>query len=217
MSTTPSRSAPLRSSTGIFDTWYTLTPQGVLHAFGSPEPDAQQKALQALLRSEQAVSKSEWGLTNLDLANLQQAQERQWVQLLSRPVSGPDTRLSDFIRHVIAPLSGQRQAVLASDSGFCLDRVGVEHEEAEAVSAAAADFSEYAKRQSRRGWQGANRYVSFYEDSHLLLPSWSFVPIWVDGSGYWLAIAGEPLLNSLALVELVWGICLAGNRFAPDF
>ncbi|THU01093.1 hypothetical protein E9531_09425 [Lampropedia puyangensis] len=194
-----------------------MTPQGVLYAFGSPEPDAQQKALQALLRNEQAVSKSEWGRSNLENANLQQAQERQWVQLMSSAVSGPDTRLSDFIRHVIAPLSGQRQAVLASDSGFCLDRVGVEQDEAEAVSAAAADFSEYAKRQSRRGWQGANRYVSFYDDPHLLLPSWSFVPIWVDGAGYWLAIAGEPLLNSLALVELVWGICLAGNRFAADF
>lgn len=217
MSTTSSRSGPLRSSTGIFDTWYTLTPQGVLYAFGSATPDAQQQALQALLRSEQAMSKSEWGISHLEHANVRQAQERQWLQLLTRPVSGPDTRLSDFIRHVIAPLSGQRQAVLASDTGFCLDRVGVEQAEAEAVSAAAADFSEYAKRQSRRGWQGASRYVSFHQDAHLLLPSWTFVPIWVDGSGYWLAIAGEPLLNSLALVELVWGICLAGNRFAPDF
>lgn len=213
----PSHRSPQRPSGGLFETWVTLTPQGVLHAFGAAEPDAQQRALQALLRQERSVSKAEWGMANVLQADLGAAQARQWVQMLASPVNGPDTRLSDFIRHVIAPLSGQRQAVLASDTGFCLDRVGVEQDEAEALSAAAADFSEYARRQARRGWQGANRCVSFFDDPQLLLPNWSFVPFWVDGTGYWIAIGGEPLLNSLALVELVWGICLAGNRFVPDF
>ena len=41
------------------------------------------------------------------------------------------------------------------------------------------------------------------------------MPFWVDGSGYWLVVAGEPLLNNLAMVELVWSIRLAANRFQP--
>lgn len=204
-------------SNGLYETWLTLTPQGVLHAFGTAEPDAQQRALQALLRGEGAISKTAWGVTNLEQAKLSECLQRGWVQTLRHSVKGPDTRLSDFIRHVIAPLSAQRQAVLASDTGFCLDRTGISQEEGEALSAAAADFSEYARRQARRGWQGASRFVSFFDDPQLLLPNWSFVPVWVDGSGYWIIIGGEPLLNNLALVELVWGICLAGNRFLPDF
>ncbi|KKW69370.1 hypothetical protein AAV94_00310 [Lampropedia cohaerens] len=195
----------------------TLTPQGVLHAFGTPEPDAQQQALQALLSQPRAISKAEWGGTQLANADLPQCLKNQWVQSLAHAVNGPDTRLSDFIRHVIAPISGTRRAVLASDSGFCLDRIGIAQEEADAVSAAAADFSEYARRQSRRGWHAANRYVAFYDDPMLLMPAWTFVPFWVAGAGYWLIIAGEPLLNNLALVELVWGICLAGNRFRSEF
>ncbi|RMX03554.1 hypothetical protein D8I35_16925 [Corticibacter populi] len=217
MSSIPPSSSRARPSNGLFDSWLTLTPQGVLQAFGSAEPNELQLALQSLLRKELAVSKSEWSISTRHNAYLEQARDQQWVQVLSAPVNGPDTRLSDFIRHVIAPLSGERRAVLASESGFCLDRVGVEQDEAEALSAAAADFSEYARRQARRGWQGASRYVSFFDDPQLLLPSWSFVPIWVDGAGYWIIIGDEPLLNNLALVELVWGICLAGKRFLPDF
>ncbi|NTV86779.1 MAG: hypothetical protein HGA21_08560, partial [Burkholderiaceae bacterium] len=40
-----------------------------------------------------------------------------------------------------------------------------------------------------------------------------FIPFWVDGAGYWLVLAGEPLLNNPALVELLWGIKEAGTRF----
>ena len=81
------------------------------------------------------------------------------------------------------------------------------------VSAAAADFSDYARRQARRGFRMASRFVNFSSDPNLLLPDASFVPFWVDGSGYWLALFGEPLLNNPALVELIWGIKEAGMRF----
>ena len=73
---------------------------------------------------------------------------------------------------------------------------------------------DFAARQARRGWHGASRYVSFHTDPEFLLPSQSFLPFWVDGAGYWLVIAGEPLLNNPALVELLWGIKEAGTRFS---
>ena len=97
---------------------------------------------------------------------------------------------------------------------FCLGRAGIEQDEAEVLSAAAADFGEYAARQARRGWHGASNYLAFHADREFLLPSYCFVPFWVDGAGYWLVIMGEPLLNSPALVELMWGIKEAGTRFA---
>ena len=149
-------------------------------------------------------------------AILVQARERGWVSLLHRPVPGPDVRLDDFAQHVIAPLSGERRAVLASDSGFALGQAGIGQDEAEALSVAAADFSAFARRQSARGWRGAERHVSFFSDPDLLMPEWSFVPFWVEGSCDWLIGAGEPLLNNLAMVELVWSIRLAGNRFRVD-
>jgi hypothetical protein len=104
--------------------------------------------------------------------------------------------------------------VLASEGGFCLGRSGIDQDEADALSAAAADYSDFAARQARRGWSGAKGLVSFHVDADFLLPTFSFVPLWVDGAGYWLIVAGEPLLNNPALVELLWGVKAAGTRFA---
>ena len=38
--------------------------------------------------------------------------------------------------------------------------------------------------------------------------------VWVDGTGYWLILGGERMLNNRALVELIWGIRTAGTKFA---
>lgn len=133
---------------------------------------------------------------------------------MQRPLQGPDAKLDDFLQHVIASLSSERRVVLASDGGFCLGRSSIEQDEAEVLSAAAAYFGALATRQARRGWLGASKYLSFHADPEFLLPNCSFVPFGVDDAGYWLVIMGEPLLNSPALVELLWGIKEAGTRFA---
>lgn len=195
--------------------WFMLTPAGALHAFAGKQPGDTELALQALLAGERALDAAAWAERSAVAPSIvAQALEQGWVQLLQRPLQGPDAKLDDFLQHVIASLSGERRAVLASEGGFCLGRTGIDQEEAETLSAAAADFSEFASRQARRGWDGATRYVSFHTDPEFLLPSHSFVPFWVDGAGYWLVIAGEPLLNNPALVELMWGIKEAGTRFA---
>lgn len=196
--------------------WLTLTPQGVLHAFSSKDPDETQQLLQHLLRSSQSLTLAQWLEQTAGKAEaiLEQAQQNQWVQLLARSIDAPDTRLADFIQHVIAPLSGDRKAVLASESGFNLGHLGIEEDEADTLSAAAADYADYANRQVTRGFRVAGGYVSFFSDPLLLMPEWSFVPFWVEGNGYCLVLAQEPLLNNQALVELVWGVCIAGHRFA---
>lgn len=202
------------SDTDTDQTWLLPTPQGALHAFSSLDPTPMQRAMQALLSGPHAVPESEWRKRHDHSGRmLEQLRERQWLQVLRRQVPAPDVRLDDFAQHVIAPLSGERRAVLASDSGFCLGQSGLDAELAETLSAAAADFAGFAARQQARGWDGA-RHVSFFSDANLLLPDWSFVPFWVDGSGYWLILAGEPLLNNLAMIELLWSIRLAGARFA---
>ena len=141
------------------------------------------------------------------------ALERSWVQVLRRSLRGPDARLDDFLQHVIASLSGERRAVLSSEGGLCLGRAGVDQDEAELLCAAAADYADFSARQARRGWHGGARYVAFHSEPELLLPDQAFVPLWVDGAGYWLILAGEPLLNNPALVELLWGIKRAGTCF----
>lgn len=195
--------------------WFILTPAGALHAFAQPQPGEVELTLQALLMGDKALDAAAWN-EKASSANqlLRQVLEQGWVQRLQRPLQGPDAKLDDFLPHVIASLSGERRAVLASEAGFCLGRVGVDQDEAETLSAAAADYSSFAERQARRGWVGASRYVSFHEDPEFLLPSYSFIPFWVDGTGYWLIVAGEPLLNNSAFVELMWGIKEAGTRFA---
>lgn len=195
-------------------TWIMLTPAGAMQAYGDEKPGAREAALRTLLSQPQAQTAQAWRESSEEAARLyDEALERGWVQLLRRPMQGPDTRLDDFVQHVIASLSGERRAVLASAEGFCLGRAGLSQDEADAISAAAADFSEFAHRQARRGWPGAMRHVSFCSDWTLLVPDVSFVPFWVDGTGYVLAIHGEPLLNNPALVELLWGIQEAGARF----
>lgn len=194
--------------------WFMLTPAGVLHAFAHKQPDATALALQALLATDRTLDAAGWAeKSELTPALLAQLVEAGWVQCLQRPLLGPDAKLDDFLQHVIASLSGERRAVLASEGGFCLGRTGVDQDEADTLSAAAADYADFAARQARRGWAGATQYVSFHADPECLLPSYSFFPFWVDGAGYWLVLAGEPLLNNQALVELLWGIKEAGTRF----
>jgi hypothetical protein len=195
--------------------WFMLTPSGALHAFAQQQPGETELALQALLAGERALDAAGWAERAAVAPEITaQALEQGWVQILQRPLQGPDAKLDDFLQHVIASLSGERRAVLASEGGFCLGRTGVDQDEADTLSAAAADYSEFASRQARRGWAGATRYVAFHSDPEFLLPSHSFVPFWVDGAGYWLVIFGEPLLNNPALVELMWGIKEAGTRFS---
>jgi len=194
--------------------WFTLTPKGVLRAFGQPEPDDSARQLQALLASDFTLDLATWlESSGADEGSLQVLEARGWVQRVQRRLQGPDARLDDFVQHVIAPLSSERQVALASDAGFCLGRSGFSQEEAELLCAAAADFGNYATRQARRGWDGANGFIAFHSDPEFLLPHHAFVPFWVDGTGYCLVIAAEPLLNSPALVELLWGIKEAGTRF----
>ena len=193
---------------------FMLTPAGALHAFALKSPDATAMTLQALLTSEHSLSLAAWTACNpLAPGLLAGAVERGWVQVLRGSLRGPDARLDDFLQHVIASLSGERRAVLASEGGFCLGRAGVDQDEAELLCAAAADYSDFAVRQARRGWRGGTRYVAFHSEPEFLLPDQAFVPFWVDGAGYWLILAGEPLLNNPALVELFWGLKLAGTRF----
>ena len=145
---------------------------------------------------------------------LARAQHEGWVQESERELHAPDTNLDNYLPHAIAGLSGNRTAALASDDGFCLARVGYSQDEADTLCAAAADFFGFVARQQARGWAGSGRAVSFFESIDMLLPTTSFALFWVDGTGYWLIIGGEPLLNHTALVELIWGIRQAGAKFA---
>ena len=195
--------------------WFMLTPAGGVHAFSQSEPTPEQTCLQSLLTGDRALDLSDWTRASPLAAQLHsEALAKGWIQSLGRPMQGPDANLDDFLQHVIAALSGERRAVLASGEGFCLGRAGIEQDEADALSAAAADFGDFSTRQARRGWDGAaTGFVSFHRDAEFLLPSVSFMPFWVDGTGYWLILGGEPLVNNPALVELFWGLKVAGTRF----
>ena len=194
--------------------WLMLTPPGALHAFSQHTPTATQAALRSLLDADTAPMESHWlQRTAYPPEALEDAIARGWVQRLQRAMPGPDTQLDAFLHHVVASLSHDRKAALASESGFCLCRAGLTAEEAELLCAAAADYFDFARRQARRGWDISGHYLSLHQQAHLLLPTHTFVPLWVDQTGYWLVILGDPLLNNPALVELLWAIQRAGTRF----
>ena len=75
------------------------------------------------------------------------------------------------------------------------------------------EFFDFIQRQRQRGFRGSGRAISFYEGIDMLMPIASLVLFFVDGIGYWLILGGEPLLNSRALVEVVWSIRLTSGRY----
>jgi hypothetical protein len=193
----------------------TLTPTGALFAFSPSEPDGTPARLQTVLSGLALPTVSSWidqGHEYSDLFTL--GMEKGWLQLVNRNMPAPDVKLDPFLSHVIASLSGDRKAALASVGGFCVGRTGYCQEDAEALCVAAADFSDFARRQRTRGWYGASYTASFHEDIAMLMPTTSFIPFWVDGTDYCLVLGGEPLINNPAFVELLWGIKHAGTRFA---
>lgn len=197
------------------DRYLMLTPAGALHAFAQAEPDAIQLALQSLLPNGPAWQADAWLASQgaAGAAHLQQGVHQGWIQHTERQLQVPDAQLDNFLPHAIAGLSGSRQAALASDQGFCLATTGYSQEEADTLCVVAADFFGFVLRQQQRGWSGSGRAISFFEDIDMLLPNTSLMLFWVDGTGYWLILGGEPLLNNTALVELLWGLRSAGDKF----
>ena len=202
-------------SAAMADPYLMLSPAGALYAFAQRQPDEAAAHLQTLMSQGAALRRSAWLQQNpAHRVLLARAQHEGWVQESERELHAPDTNLDNYLPHAIAGLSGNRTAALASDDGFCLARVGYSQDEADTLCAAAADFFGFVARQQARGWAGSGRAVSFFESIDMLLPTTSFALFWVDGTGYWLIIGGEPLLNHTALVELIWGIRQAGTKFA---
>jgi|JI8StandDraft_1071087.scaffolds.fasta_scaffold152738_2 hypothetical protein len=195
--------------------WLALTPAGALMAFNQARPSLDQACLQGILAAPRLPLVKDWieqgpeqaGLYSVALAN-------GWLHEVRRELQAPEVQLDSFLPHIIGGLSGERRAALASGGGFCVGQAGYSRDQAEALCVAAADFTEFARRQRVRGWAGASALVSFHEDAAMILPSVSFVPFWVDGVDYCLVLAGEPLINNPAFVELLWGIKSAGSRFA---
>ena len=197
------------------DPYLMLTPAGALHAYADREPDALCSALQSLMPREAALRRGVWlAQDEARGALLRQALDQGWVHEVQRELRAPDVRLDNYLPHAIAGLSGSRMAALASDDGFCLASVGYSQDEADTLCVAAADFLDFVRRQKQRGFRGTGRAVSFHESIDMLMPTTTFMLFWVDGTGYWLIIGGEPLLNNRALVELIWGIRAAGAKFA---
>ena len=197
------------------DPYLMLTPAGAMVAFADRAPDETATMLQSLMPRGVSLRRSEW-LERLPghASLLPRALHEGWVHEVERELQAPDVRLDNYLPHAIAGLSGARTAALASDDGFCLARVGYSQDEADTLCVAAADFFNFVERQKQRGFKGTGRAVSFHEGIDMLLPATTFMLFWVDGVGYWLILGGEPLLNNRALVELIWGIRVAGTKFS---
>lgn len=197
------------------DPYVMLTPAGALHAYADRAPDETCAALQTLMPRGASLRRSAW-LAQMASHTilLKRALHEGWVHEVGRELQAPDVRLDNYLPHAIAGLSGSRMAALASEDGFCLARVGYSQAEADTLCVMAADFSDFARRQHARGWTGTGRAVAFHESIDMLMPACSIVQFWVDGIGYWLILGGEPLLNNRALVDLAWGLRIAGNKFS---
>lgn len=199
------------------DPYLMLTPMGTLRAYATAVPDDTSVVLQTLMAEATAPARSAW-LSQASAREpfLAQALEEGWIHEVSQPLHAPDAKLDNYLPHAIAGLSGTRTAALASNDGFCLARVGYSESEADALCAAAAELADFVVRQRQRGWSGSGRAVSFHEDIDMLLPATTLIMFWVDGTGYWLILGDEPLVNNIAFVQLVWGLRAAGAKFAAS-
>lgn len=183
-------------------------------AFADRVPDVLCTELQTLVQSSTAPRRSVWLAESTNRAALLEEGLRcGWLHEIGRELQAPNVALDNYLPHAIAGLSGSRMAALASDDGFCLARVGFLQEDADALCVAAADFLDFVSRQKQRGFKGTGRAVAFHESIDMLLPETTLVLFWVDGVGYWLILGDEPLLNNRVLVELVWGIRFAREKF----
>lgn len=197
------------------DSYIILTPAGVFEAFAQVKPNEQQQALQELISGKSCLQVSTW--TNKYYHDwLEDFVSNGWIELLSTPLSAPNLPLDKFLPYVVASLSGTRRAAIGSNEGFCLARIGYTQEEADTLSVAAADFFDFLNRQQQRGWVIKEQAVSFFGQVDLLMPTTSFVFLWIDGSGYVLILDSEPLTNNRAFVELIWAIKTSGLKFETE-
>lgn len=193
--------------------YLTLTPSGVMHAFAYAIPNDKHKALQTLVSQTHVMSTKEW-LNKYSHEWLDEFDEKGWIQHLSQNLPAPNMPLDKFLPYVVASLSGTRKAVIGSNEGFCLARIGYTTDEADRLAVAGADFFDFFVRQHERGLAIAGQAVSLFGDVELLMPTTSFMFLWIDNTGYVLILDGEPLTNNRALVELVWAIKTSGLRFS---
>ncbi len=192
-----------------------LTPAGVFEAFSYSETDDKKMSLQTLLSKKSTWTLADW-LNEYQNEWLEDFKDRGLVQLLSKPLPAPNVPLDKFLPYVMASLSGKRKAVIGSNEGFCLARTGCSQEEADMLSVAGADFFDFLNRQQQRGWVINEQAISFFPNVDLLMPTISFIFLKIDNEGYILIIDGEPLTNSHAFVELIWGIKTSGLRFVHE-
>ena len=189
-----------------------LTPAGVLHAFSYIEANEKQQALQALLPSQHVSTANDW-VQRYGAIWLKQFIDEGWVEIIDKRLIAPTVSLDTFLPYVVASLSGKRRAAIGSHEGFCLARIGFTQKEADIVCVVAADFVEFLKRQQQRGWFVEGQGISFLSNIDMIMPTTTFIFLWINEAGYWLILEGEPLLNNRAFVELVWGLKVAGERF----
>lgn len=192
--------------------YLTLTPAGVFRAFSQKEPTPQAQAMQSILNDSRSISKADW-LEMFSYEELAEIMQAGWVEEISVPLVAPAMALDEFLPYVVASLSGNRKAAIASNEGFCLAKIGYTQEEAERLSVAAADFFDFVMRQEQRGLSIAGRALSLFGEVDLLMPEVSFVFLWIDGTGYVLIASDEPLTNNQAFVQLIWAIKTSRLRF----
>ncbi len=197
------------------ESFIILTASGVFEAFSYSEVDEKKQALQALLSRKTAWREKEWTDAYED-DWLDDFSDNGWIQFLSKPLPAPNIPLDKFLPYVMASLSGNRKAVLGTNEGFALAHTGYTQEEADMLCVAGADCFDFLNRQQKRGWEINEQAFSFYNKVDLLMPTTSFIFLKIGDEGYVLIIDGEPLTNSRAFVELIWGIKTAGLRYLSD-
>lgn len=193
------------------DKFVILTPAGVLESFSQAKPNEQQQALQAMLAPHTTLQADVWQERYSELW-LEMFMEEGWVELVDKALNAPNIALDKFLPYVAASLSGTRRAAIGTGDQICMARIGFSQKEAQDLCIAASDFFEFVKRQQERNWAIHGNAVSFFQQVGMLMATVSVVFLWINGTGYWLVLEGEPLLNNRAFIELVWGIKATHER-----
>lgn len=191
------------------------TPAGAFHAVSVPGMDSIRHLLYALMSQDVAPqlnidSLREWTQTAEDetaMELLHRAQSLALVQGESTSREAPSGPLEQILPSLLAKLSSSGKALFADSQGFYIASQGFPHETAEELSALSADLAALHARHN--GLLHGN--IGLPTSSWALVDAWGnsqlgFWPLYIGEQRFVLVLAGQPLFNQAAFLDLVWAL-----------
>ncbi len=195
------------------DLYIVPTPMGAYHAASSATANTVRSVLARLMRHAETPlfnQHSLYQLTNIEdeqqgLEQIYRLQEMGFVQAQDTPLTMPVGTLENILPDLLSKLSGDGNAMLADEQGFCLATQGFKHEVVEEIASLSADLAALHTRHQGLldGNLGLNTQAWALSNAGGVSKI-GFWPLFVGQYRLVLIIEGMPNLNKPAMRDLIW-------------